>query len=49
LTAAIHFNENYKRPQAVTKDGREQIHLTFPKSKQGECTPKLVSVPKPYS
>ena len=49
LIAAMHFNENYKRPQAVTKDGRERIRLTFPKSKQGECTAKIVSVPKTYS
>jgi len=25
------------------------VHLTFPKSKQGECMAKIVSVPKPYS
>jgi len=49
LIAAMHFNKNYKRPQAITKDGREQIRLTFSKSKQEECTPKIVSVPKTHS
>ena len=46
LIAAMHFNENYNRPQVVTKDGREGIHLTFPKSKQGKCMTKTVSVTK---
>ena len=38
LIAAMYFNENYKRPQAVTK---EQIVLI----QTGECTPKIISVP----
>ncbi|XP_065901685.1 uncharacterized protein [Dysidea avara] len=49
LIAAMHFNENYKRPQAFTRDGKERRRLTFPKSKQGECTPKVVPVPKTYN
>jgi len=47
--AALHFNENYDRPQEVRKDGTERIHLTFPKAKKGEYTPKPVPVPKTYS
>ena len=47
--AALHFNENYNRPQAKTKDGTERIGLVFPKAKKGECTPKPVPVSKSYS
>ena len=49
LLAAMHFNENFWRPQAVTKLGRERMKIVFPKQKQGEFTPKLVPVAKTYS
>ena len=46
--AAMHFNENFNRKQAKTKDGQERIMIAFPKQKQGEFTPKPVPVPKTY-
>lgn len=48
LLAAMHFNENFGRAQAVTKSGKERIQIVFPKQKQGEFTPKIVPVPKTY-
>lgn len=48
LIAALHFNENYDREQAKTKDGAERIKISFPKQKQGGFTPKPVPVPKTY-
>jgi len=47
--AALHFNENYQRPQAMTASGSERIRIVYPKHKQGEFTPKPVPVPKTYS
>ena len=44
LLAAMHFDENFGRAQAVTKSGRERMKIVFPKQKQGEFTPKI-----PYS
>ena len=49
LVAAMHFNENFGRAQAVTKSGKERIRIVFPKQKHGEFTPKIVPVPKTYS
>ena len=49
LVAAMHFNENFGRAQAITKSGKERIQIVFPKQKQGEFTPKIVKVPKTYS
>ena len=46
--AALHFNENYNREQAKTKDGKERIKIVFPKQKRGEFTPKPVPVSKTY-
>jgi len=37
LIAAMHFNENFGRQQAVTKAGKKIIKFYFPKAKQGEC------------
>ena len=42
--AAMHFNENFGRQQAITKSGKERIRIVFPKQKQGEYTPKVVPV-----
>lgn len=49
LIAAMHFNENYGRAQAITKAGKERIRIIFPKQKQGDFTPKIVPVAKTYS
>ena len=42
LLAALHFNENFGRAQAVTKSGKERMQIVFPKQKKGEFTPKIV-------
>ena len=34
--AALHYNENSTRLQAVTVDGRPRFTLRFPKSKKGD-------------
>ena len=49
IIAAMHFNENFGREQAITKSGKEQMRLTFSKQKPGECTPKIVTVPPTFS
>ena len=49
LVAAVHFNENLGRAQAVTKSGVERIKIVFPKQKADEFTPKIVPIPKTYS
>jgi len=49
LLAVLHFNENYDRAQAKTKDGTERIGIAFPKQKRGEFTPKPIPVPKTYA
>ena len=46
--AALHFNENFERAQAKTRDGSERIRIVFPKQKKGEFTPKPVPVSKTY-
>ena len=33
--AALHFNENSNRDQAVTKEGDERYDIVFPKYKKG--------------
>ena len=48
LLAALHFNENYDRAQAKTRDGTERIRIVFPKQKKGEFTPKPVPVAETY-
>ena len=49
IIAAMHFNENYGRAQAITKSGNERIRIVYPKQKQGEYTPKIVPVPQTFS
>ena len=49
LIFALHFNENFGREQAKTAAGTEKLQICFPKSKQGEFTPKPIPVPKTYS
>lgn len=36
LLAALHYNENSDRLQAVTKDGRPCYTMRFPKFKKGD-------------
>ena len=35
LLAALHFNENSSRPQAMSKDGHAQWNASYPKYKNG--------------
>ena len=43
----MHFNENFGRPQSITKAGKERIKIAFPKQKKG-YTPKIVPVPQTF-
>ena len=36
--AALHYNENGHRPQAVNSMGELQYSVVFPKFKHGECS-----------
>ncbi|XP_064649988.1 uncharacterized protein LOC135501681 [Lineus longissimus] len=47
--AAIHFNENSNRDQAVDKDGSERWSISYPKGRKGEPIAKEVKVPVTYS
>ena len=47
--AAMHFNENFGRPQARTNTGQERMKITFSKAKQGESTPKIIPVEQTFS
>ena len=40
--AAIHYNENARREQAVTKQGEKQYSVLFPKYKKGGHTVRKV-------
>ena len=40
--AALHFNENSNRDQAITKDGEERYEISFPKYKKGGYIVKKV-------
>ena len=42
--AALHFNENSSREQAVTKDGKERYNINFPKFKKGGYIVRKVKV-----
>ena len=46
--AALHFNENTNRKQAVTKQGTKQYNVAFPKYKKGGYTIKKVLVNATY-
>ncbi|XP_065885779.1 uncharacterized protein [Dysidea avara] len=46
--AALHFNENANRPQAVTKEGDECYDIVFPKYKKGGYIVKKVLVKPTY-
>ncbi len=40
--AALHWNENGNRPQAVKKDGTGQYKVAYPKPKEGDFVVKKV-------
>ncbi|KAA0721759.1 hypothetical protein E1301_Tti014268 [Triplophysa tibetana] len=42
--AALHFNENARRPQATTAAGKPLFKVSFPKYRKGEYTVKPVKV-----
>ena len=42
--AALHFNENTYREQAVTKEGEECYGIVFPKYKKGGYIVKKVTI-----
>ncbi|XP_078321751.1 uncharacterized protein LOC111111789 isoform X2 [Crassostrea virginica] len=46
--AALHFNENTQRTQAVTKEGKARYRIVFPKYKRGEYTVRKISVDSTY-
>ena len=41
LIAAMHFNENFGRPQAITKSGNEPDHRCFPNPASGRMHNKV--------
>ena len=47
--AALHFNENSSREQAITKEDEERYDLVFPKYKKGGYIVKRVTVNPTYS
>ena len=48
LLAALHFNENASREQAVTKKGDECYDITFPKFKKGGYIVKKILADPTY-
>ncbi|CAG2218817.1 unnamed protein product [Mytilus edulis] len=46
--AALHFNENNQREQAVTKDGRARYKIVYPKFKKGDYSVKRILVDCTY-
>lgn len=46
--AALHFNENSGRAQAVTKQGSKRYDVTFPKYKKGGYVVRKVLVNATY-
>ncbi|KAK3107168.1 hypothetical protein FSP39_008415 [Pinctada imbricata] len=46
--AALHFNENSCRQQAVTSDGRPQYAVSYPKAKHGDGIAKQVKVQQTF-
>ena len=46
--AALHFNENTQRTQAVTKEGKARYIIVFPKYKRGEYTVRKIFVDSTY-
>jgi len=48
LIAALHFNENSQRPQAVTRNDQLQWSVSFPKARSGQAVVKPVTVPATF-
>ncbi|XP_063400258.1 uncharacterized protein LOC134684878 [Mytilus trossulus] len=46
--AAMHFNENSSRPQAVTSTGTAQLRVSYPKARKGKGVAKEVKVNATY-
>lgn len=46
--AALHFNENVNRGQAVTLDGSHQFRVSFPKGRKGEGVAKQIKTRQTY-
>ena len=46
--AALHFNENTQRDQAVTQDGKARYRRTAPKYKKGEFIVRKINVDCTY-
>ena len=49
LLAALHFNENCNRLQAVTQEGKPQWRISFPKARKGNAVASMVQVPVTYA
>lgn len=47
--AALHYNENSYREQAMTQDGIPQVRVVYPKYKKGACSLKKVLVKCTYN
>jgi solute carrier family 8 (sodium/calcium exchanger) len=47
--AALHFNENSERMQAVTIDGQPRYSIRFPKFKKGEYSIRIEKTPPTYA
>lgn len=46
--AALHFNENTRRMQAVTKTGNLRYAMSFPKAKKGEGIAREVKIDQTF-
>ena len=47
--AALHFNENTKRQQAVNREGQNQYSMSFPKARKMEAVVREVKVEQTFS
>ena len=46
--AAVHFNCNLNRDIKKNEDGTEQLHIVYPKFKNGEATVRNIKVPQNF-
>ncbi|KAJ8310176.1 hypothetical protein KUTeg_012041 [Tegillarca granosa] len=46
--AVLHFNENSKRKQAVTSEGKPMFGISYPKSRKEDAVPKKVNVEQTF-
>ncbi|XP_028408641.1 uncharacterized protein LOC114531189 [Dendronephthya gigantea] len=49
ILAILHFNENIKRKQKTTKDGKNYVSVTYPKFKFGDEVVRNIPVPPTYN